>query len=102
MWPAMPSPLDCSVGDPTYPLPFSTLVAPARDVRQSAGGPTLERKPRSIQDGAAMNTKITIELTPEQIRFLRYVAELEGLTVEQYLLRFAKGQIVHQLNSQKS
>lgn len=49
-----------------------------------------------------MNTKITLELTPEQVRFLRYVAELEGLTVEQYLLRFAKGQIVHQVNSQKS
>ena len=49
-----------------------------------------------------MNTKITLELTPEQIRFLRYVAALEGLTVEQYLLRFAKGQIVHSINSQKS
>jgi hypothetical protein len=49
-----------------------------------------------------MNTKITLELTPEQIRFLRYVAELEGLTVEQYLLRFAKGQIVRRINSQKS
>jgi hypothetical protein len=49
-----------------------------------------------------MNTKITLELTPDQIRFLRYVAELEGLTVEQYLLRFAKGQIVHPINSRKS
>jgi hypothetical protein len=49
-----------------------------------------------------MNTKIILELTPEQIRFLRYVAELEGLTVEQYLLRFAKGQIVHPINSRKS
>jgi hypothetical protein len=49
-----------------------------------------------------MNTTITLELTPEQFRFLRYVAELEGLTVEQYLLRFAKGQIVQQVNSQKS
>ena len=42
-----------------------------------------------------MNTKITLKLTPSKFRFLRYVAELEGLTVEQYLLRFAKGQIVH-------
>jgi hypothetical protein len=49
-----------------------------------------------------MNTKITLELTPEQIRFLRYVAELEGLTVEQYLLRFAKGQIVRAIDRQKS
>jgi hypothetical protein len=47
-----------------------------------------------------MNTKITLELTPEQIGFLRYVAELEGMTVEQYLLRFAKGQIVHQEQSE--
>jgi hypothetical protein len=49
-----------------------------------------------------MNTKITLELTPEQIRFLQYVAELEGLTAEQYLLRFAKGQIVHPITRQKS
>jgi hypothetical protein len=49
-----------------------------------------------------MNTKITLEVTPEQIRFLQYVAKLEGLTVEQYLLRVAKGQIVHQMNSEKS
>jgi hypothetical protein len=57
---------------------------------------------RTTQHGLPMNTKITLELTPEQIRFLRYVAELEGLTVEQYLLRFAKGKIVHPINSQKS
>ena len=57
---------------------------------------------KNNRHGLPMNTKITLELTPEQIRFLRYVAELEGLTVEQYLLRFAKGQIVHPINSQKS
>ena len=42
-----------------------------------------------------MNAAIALELTPEQIRSPLHAAGLEGLTVEQYLLRFAKGQIVH-------
>jgi hypothetical protein len=66
------------------------------------GGANAGENQEAIQHGAEMNTKITLELTPEQIRFLRYVAELEGLTVEQYLLRFAKGQIVQQVNNQES
>ena len=66
------------------------------------GGAKAGKNQEALNTVAAMNTKITLELTPEQIRFLRYVAELEGLTIEQYLLRFAKGQIVHQVNNQKS
>ena len=81
--------------------PFVLRHRPVRDVRHLRAQP----RPEGTKNNTTrlpMNTKITLELTPEQIRFLRYVAELEGLTVEQYLLRFAKGQIVHPINSQKS
>jgi hypothetical protein len=44
---------------------------------------------------------IILELTDEQLRFLQYVAELEGLTVEQYLLRYAKGQVVNSIDSRR-
>jgi hypothetical protein len=81
--------------------PFSLASSPCQRCAASSAELKLEGTENN-STRLPMNTKITLELTPEQIRFLRYVAELEGLTVEQYLLRFAKGQIVHLINSQKS
>ena len=92
----------CILGRRTHiPLPFCLASSPCQGCAASSAEPRLEGT-KNNSTRLPMNTKITLELTPEQIRFLRYVAELEGLTVEQYLLRFAKGQIVRPINSQKS
>jgi hypothetical protein len=38
--------------------------------------------------------QVTLTLTEDQLKFLQYISELEGLTIEEYLLKFANGQLV--------
>jgi hypothetical protein len=38
--------------------------------------------------------KLTLELTKEQLEFLRWVSDLEGITPQEYLLRFTKGKLI--------
>ena len=41
-----------------------------------------------------MTSKITLELTREQLEFLERAAKLEGLTPEKYLLKIASGRVI--------
>jgi hypothetical protein len=38
--------------------------------------------------------KLTLELTKEHLEFLRWVSDLEGITPQEYLLRFTKGKLI--------
>jgi uncharacterized protein (DUF1778 family) len=39
--------------------------------------------------------KITLKLTKEQIEFVEWAAQLEGLTLDQYLLKAAGGRVIN-------
>ena len=44
---------------------------------------------------------ITLELTREQLEFLKWAAKLEVITPEQYLVRVAKGKLLKSKESQE-